>query len=361
MRARVLVWASLVACAAFSPNASANEPPSLWQYARRPELEKHERAIETAEELVLQAHELRNEAALGGAREPTTARNLFLGARSLLEAADAAHSPDPRVRFLLGDVLARLHDDGRVVGVLEPALRAFPDAPGATEAWWQLAIGFARTERRDDEVEAYRHFLDREFDPSARQIALSNMAEAKMALFDLPSAIAGYREAIGLDPGPGGVLARWGLAVALDRSGDLLGALDEAKQALAVDERASSRLRSEDVFFVPDYDRYWYWAVDNMGIARASHDPEERRQQWEFAAANYERYLVSALSDDRWAPIARARRLFCEASARKVVVKKGSLTPRATDDAGSARPTPHRLPPRSTGRSSVFGPSLNAP
>jgi tetratricopeptide (TPR) repeat protein len=228
----------------------------------------------------------------------------------LLETAGAARHPDPAVRFFYGEVLAALSDDEGTIAALEPAVAAFPDHPDALEARYQLAIAYARAQRRDDEARAYERYLARQTLPHLRASALYNYGDALMSLGDLPGAAANYRSAVELEPGQSrtGVLARWGLAVALDRQGDIAQALAAAKEAVQLDAPGRSVLRDDGTFFVPDYEVFWYEALRNWALAElAAGDVSERRRHLELASVRWQTYVASAPSTDPWAALAQAR------------------------------------------------------
>lgn len=278
------------------------ELPDAWALAREPRLLASQRAVDAAYEMALDAW-------ARGARSPE-GEQLFFGVRSLLETAGAARHPDPALRFFYGEVLAALSDDGGTVAALEPALAAFPDHPDALEACYQLAIAYARLQRRDDEARAYERYLARQTLPHLRASALYNYGDALMSLGDLGRAVASYRSAVDLEPGQSrtGVLARWGLAVALDRQGDIAQALATAKEAVQLDAPGRSVLHDEGTFFVPKYDIFWYEALRDWALAELSAgDAGERRRHLELAAVRWQTYVASSPSADPWAALAQAR------------------------------------------------------
>ncbi|HEU4533303.1 MAG TPA: tetratricopeptide repeat protein, partial [Polyangiaceae bacterium] len=284
MNRRLAPLAFALACGALGPGAAGDaraELPDAWAVARDPRLLTTQRAIDAAYEMALDAS-----FPPGRERSPE-GRQLLFGARSLLETAGAASHPDPTVRFFYGEVLANLSDDAGTVAALEPAVAAFPEHPEAVSAYYQLAIAYARTNRREDEVRAYDRYLERQTLPHLRALAFYNRGDALMSLGDLPRATANYRSAIELEPGQSstGMLARWGLAAALDRAGDIAQALVTAKDAVQLDAPGHSVLRSESVFFVPEYELFWYEALRHWALADlAAGDVSERRRNLEIAS-----------------------------------------------------------------------------
>jgi hypothetical protein len=138
--------------------------------------------------------------------------------------------------------------------------------------------------------------------------------------------VAGYRETITLAvslPMREGfmdeALATWGLAVALDRSGDPMGGAAAARQATQIDQRI--RLYgppgtpdhgwrfigdTERVFFVPAYERYWYLALGYTEDAKQAPDARRASRDWATTEYLWGKYVSQAASDDRWLPLAKA-------------------------------------------------------
>ncbi len=339
LRARRLAPLALaLACGPLAAPAARAEPPDAWAVAREPRLLESQRAVDDAYEMALDA------AAVPGASRSSEGRQLFLGVRALLEAAGAARHPDPALRFFYGEVLGALSDDAGVVAVLEPAVAAFPDHPEAIGAYYQLAIAYARLQRREDEARAYERNLARQTLPHLRASAFYNYGDALMSLGDLTRAIANYRNAIELEPGQSrtGVLARWGLAVALDRSGDVAQALATAKEAVQLDNTAHSVLRDEGTFFVPEYEIFWYEALRHWAMAElAAGDAGERRRHLELASVRWQTYVASAPSTDAWAALAQAR--FRHTQHLLAKASGGAARPRPAP--ARPAPAPPRLPP----------------
>ncbi|MCK8208513.1 hypothetical protein, partial [Erwinia amylovora] len=83
-----------------------------------------------------------------------------------------------------------------------------PDAPESDDAWFSLAIGYARLHRPADEVAAYGEYLRRETDPVSRARALANRAESQVLQGKMEAALADYDAALALEPDS--VTTRWG-------------------------------------------------------------------------------------------------------------------------------------------------------
>jgi tetratricopeptide (TPR) repeat protein len=185
--------------------------------------------------------------------------------------------------------------------------------------YFQLAIQYARLGRPKDEIAAYGEALRVQPVAGERSVLLANRAEAYMLLGDVTSAIAGYRASLALltsdyllfNAAP---TTLWGLAVALDRSGDLDGGLETVRLARAYDPR-DARLDGPSWFFLPAYDKYWYHALGHWAVARKADVDAVRAEAYSHAVTNWEEYVAAASrdgKDDKWVDIARVRLKQCE-------------------------------------------------
>jgi tetratricopeptide (TPR) repeat protein len=230
-----------------------------------------------------------------------------------LEEIHADTSPDIRLRLDVGQVAETLEEWDRCDRALGGALAEAPDDPRAIAAYFSRGICLAKLGRPKEEIEAYDAYLARETDLDARAVAFYDRGDAQMLLAqDNPSrlalAINDYRTALLLRPELSS--AHWGLAVALDRSGDAPGAIAAAKNALIFDpleQQISPENRA--VFFVPAYDQYWYEGLSAMARAQ---QPETRASPatslllLETAVAKWSNFIAAASRDDRWVPLAKS-------------------------------------------------------
>jgi tetratricopeptide (TPR) repeat protein len=300
--------------------ASAQEhPATVWERAVDAERRDAERkAHHDAQVLFAEAQQLRASSPMG--------QEQLSKAMRVLEDVHADTSPDVRLRFDAGRALSLLGEYDRAAPVLESALRQAPDHPLSTEAYFSVAICYAKQNRADDEIVAYDEFLRRETDPGSRAQALSNRAEAQMLVGRMGPAVADYRASLTLEPDS--ALAHWGLSVALDRSGDVPGALSEAKIAITYDP-LDQQLESPNVFFMPPYDRYWYEGIGAMARAGDIDDAATSILWWETAAGKWRDYVGLATSDDRWLPLAKAHLASCDQKLAKAK-KRASHAPKKT-------------------------------
>jgi tetratricopeptide (TPR) repeat protein len=284
--------------------ARADTPPTRW-----------DRAVDPAAGQRYATHVLARELIDLPVQRVGALRNLNLErARVLLEEAGAATSPDVRLRFDLGEIYIQLEHYEPAIGVLKPALELAPRHPAAADAWFEVAIAYAKLDRTPEEREAYKNYLAVATRDEPRGTAMLNAAEAEMRLGHLDDAVAGYREAMAYAEALGGlaafetsVLCEWGLAVALDRSGDPAGAMAAAKHAAERDPQESI-IRSRNVFFVPEYDKFWYWGLGRAERAKQAADPRVALFLWRLTEQNWASYLAQGQNQapDRWVALARA-------------------------------------------------------
>lgn len=257
-------------------------------------------------------------------------------ALDILEGAGARTSPDAALRLRVGEVLDELDRCPDAITVLEGVARSGAAAPFRAEAWKRLAICYAKVGRPRDEIPAYGQALALEPDASERAGLLANRAEAFMVAGQLEDATRGYRDALAVV----GTLATfevpvhaptiyWGLAVALDRSGDVEGAFAAIRMARVYDP-GDRRLHGPGWFFVPSYDEAWYAALGAWFEARSAGSPEERTDAYERALVAWERYLASAPASDLWLQIAQARRAACAKEHRAAVAAALRADPSAS-------------------------------
>lgn len=277
-----------LAVALASAEARADGPPSRWEVARDPG---------AAGAYALHVEVQRR---LAQRDRFDVGESQALAAKAKLERAGAATSADPRLRYDLGLVTFVLQDYDGAVRALRSALAFAPDHPAAEEAWLRLAFACGHVGDHACERDAYVHVLALVTEEPQRATPTLNLAETEMHLGNLREAVEGYREALRLaertpsrDTAP---LAVWGLAVALDRSGDHVTAEKEARFARSLERSSGMRglLRSSNVFFVPSYEIHWYEGLGAAADARAEADAERAVSLWRSAEQSFEAYVRAA-------------------------------------------------------------------
>jgi tetratricopeptide (TPR) repeat protein len=344
-RARAAAFAVVLGLAfdaAAAGAARAETPPSAWDVAKDPAARDRWDLHMRVERLL---HPPPNEGAL---RFDDELR--LEAACAMLEEANAARSPDVRLRFDLGIVYSELAARQRrndlelkVIDVLAPALEGTPDPDdgSATAALEALVYAYAKLNRPVEELATWRRYIPRLVDDRVRASAMMNMGEAQMRLGNVDDALGTFREVLRLcgelpnTPSVGStyVLALWDLAVALDRSGDPRGALETAAKASRIDlgGRTGAYLiaKDPDVFFVPDWERLWYLALGAAATAREAPDARDAAALWasaERALGEYVERAAAAGGHDPWLAIGQVR-LARPRAARALAEKRAAKLP----------------------------------
>lgn len=337
MTARARVGLLSVACCLFlARTALADTPPSVWDRARDPATADSYRVHLEVQRRLAQAPP--RDLGFSGAGESQKDT-----VRAMLERLHAEKSPDVRLRFNLGLVYLMLSTSQaptyykRAAEVLGSALALAPDHPAAEEGWSRLAEACGHIGNHDCERRAYGEVLRLTTEEGDRGTSTLNLAETEMHLGNLKEALEGYREALRIaSRSPSRTLAplaMWGMAVALNRSGDRI---DADKQALAVLELQTSSglnglLRSSGVFFYPDYGLGWYDGVGAAALARKpGATPAEAARHWKTAEDAFAGYIRAATRPgvkDRWLDLAKVRYATAKAEREKAEKKRGKPAP----------------------------------
>jgi tetratricopeptide (TPR) repeat protein len=293
--------------------ARADTPPSGWDRAREAGVGAAYTLHQQVQLLLLRESEL----------DPMHESKLDR-ALGLLTTARVESSKSPLLRYDLAYVYAEKRDYPRAVQIYRATIAEFPDHPATEHAWLRLAFACGHIGDNACELESYTKVLSLETEDVLRATPILNLAETQMHLGDLKEAIAGYREALrlaGRFPGrETAPLATWGLAVALDRTGDRIAAEKEAKFAIELERSMGMKgiLESSDVFFYPEYELRWYQALGAMAQARSARSARDALLFWSQAEAYWSSYITAGEGKkDRWLPIAKARLALVKAERAK--------------------------------------------
>lgn len=329
MRARVgLAALAALALHALSP-VDASAEPTRWARIRDPAVGEEARLRERTENLLLEHQRDRTSTF---AETLMTEGAQLRKARKELEAADAEKHPSWKIRALYGRVLFTLDlwEKARsvflsVVG--EPGVNDFI----RSDLLADLAITEARLGKQAIEVTTYDRAIALEPMPAARSTMMANQAEAFMVMGRIDDAIEGYRasiETLGVADQRTSFLASpttfWSYGVALDRAGDLEGALAEIERARAFDPR-DKMISGENWFFVPSYDEAYYAALGHWLTARRAGDLDTKVASFEYCVLAWQRYLAQAPDTDPWVAVARRRLRQAESEFAKA--QKAAQTP----------------------------------
>ncbi len=350
MRPRAVLLGLLLALSA-PLVARADTPPSLWDTVKDPAARDRYRLHMVIDQLLLRASEGRRVDGTGlPAPASDPARLAYERAREILESIDARHSPDIELRrdyawYAGFKASFAVPDWAAVAEVLESVVRDAPDLPDLASVYSDMAEAYVHLQRPKDEIHAWDEVLARARTDAERVTPLLNQGEAFMRTGDLSQALSQFREVAALsivvDEATSGVLAQWDIAVALDRSGDLLHALKAARAAEHMDPRGAlySVLPAQDggapyVYFDPEYERDWYIALAFEALADEATTAEQRAQHLAVAESHFSIYVSRARPDDHWLPIARARlaKVHARRAAAEAALRKAHRsTPRPLD------------------------------
>ena len=126
-----------------------------------------------------------------------------------LEEVSADESRDVRLRFDFGGWRRSFPETRSARSRYSRARSAkLRSTPRPSQAFFSLAICYAKLGRAEDELTAYDEYLRRETGVLNRANALSNRAEGQMLLGRLAPAVADYRASLSLQPD--NALAHWG-------------------------------------------------------------------------------------------------------------------------------------------------------
>ncbi|MDB4945571.1 MAG: hypothetical protein JWP97_5105 [Labilithrix sp.] len=329
---RLLGTAALALACVFARGAGearADTPPSVWDRAKDPTLSDTYRIhLEVERRLAMQERLARFEISDSQLRT----------VRAFLERYNAAESKDARLRFDLAKVHALLQDYDKAAKLYTATLEAFPDDPTAESAWNELAQACGHLADHACERKAYAEVLRRETEDIHRAVPTLNLAETEMHFANLREAIDGYREALRLSgrvpQNDVGAMAVWGMAVALDRSGDSVTAAKEARFAVEL-ERSMNRvglLHSRGVFFTPAWEIHWYDGLGASASARTVTDPREALRLWRAAEQSFTSYVrFGEPASDRWVPLAKLRLAAIKTEREKAEKRVQREPPREAD------------------------------
>jgi tetratricopeptide (TPR) repeat protein len=296
----------------------ADARPTLWERVRRPAAVK-EAWLLAGMERTLDAREL-------SFREPSVTRDIARAAVAMADVSGIDSPADPRLACLMAEAII-IADFGRerdARRLLERALETLPPGSLRADALRRLGVvlaGLAEPRRSRD---AYAEALELEISPRERANLYYNRAEASLELDELEVAQADYRRAIELASDPDVfALARYGLAVALERLGDLPAALTEFDAAAAVSlpfpaYSAPDPLDLPGVFFVPAYERYYIEALRAMARLRHADSRPELLVESAVALQAWDAYLAAAPTTVPYRKNAEAHRRRVAESAKQI-------------------------------------------
>jgi tetratricopeptide (TPR) repeat protein len=281
------------------------------------------------------------------ARDPDHPARVWMERRQVIAllAAREQALPDPRLRFILGDLVGKPPDDNPVEArrLLEQALSEDSESPLAGGAWFSLGLACDSLGDAKGAEVAYTQALERIWDTDRRAHLYANRGDVRVQRGKLGAAVVDYRQAVQSAEDPTILtLAYYGLGVALERSGDWPASLEAINTGTThwPPQWLTSPLDMPGVFFVPAYEVYYYKALLATAAAeRAGESSADFASALEQAAGHWQEYLEQAEPrGDRWVPNARSRLkrvLHTLSTARR---KLGRATKRAADEPPAPKP-----------------------
>jgi tetratricopeptide (TPR) repeat protein len=272
---------------------------------------------------------------------PAALKRRFFLDRALdrLRRAAQAAAGDPEVLFVLARALSLWEEplpelsctarrrDAEAIDAYRRLRRIDPGYRGDRVAF-QLGILLTRTRKYALAAGEYRRAIALSLEPVHTAVAHSNLAEVTMLAGDPAGAVEHYRRAIALSRDDRDyLLARWGLSVALDRLGEHGPALQEASRAVRAGGGSLHVLRSEGVFYEPDYEVHYYEALGHEAL---SLEPDAIVENaLDLAARSWQIFIDKAGEGSMWfdtaaANLENARRRL--SAHRREMKRKGRRT-----------------------------------
>jgi tetratricopeptide (TPR) repeat protein len=247
-------------------------------------------------------------------------RELARGAVAMIELSGLTEPSDPRLAIMQARSLveADLGREAEARRLLEGAIETLPPGSRAASAWNTLATALGRLDDSKAQHHAFTRVIELTWDPEIRALAYYNRGEVTMHERDLLNARADYEKAVAGARDPSLVaLARYGLAVAEERLGDLPAAYAVLDKALSISLPvppfpAADPLDLPSVYFVPVYEENYIRALRAMALARRVLLVAERRDAYETAVTEWDIYLARAPEDEPFRENARALRARAE-------------------------------------------------
>jgi tetratricopeptide (TPR) repeat protein len=310
--AAVGVCAMLVARAPVS-----GAEPSIWYRASHPNARAEARLLRAMERML--DGEAQTEA------DPEVRMRFARAAVAMFDLMRQPSPEDPRLacamaRALVGANLGRAREAERL---LEGAIGKLPEGTLLATAWHELAR--ARAQRGDPAGarDAETRVLELAVDANERALAYYERAHAELRTGEVARAAVDFQRAAADAPTDLIELrARYGLGLALERSGDLAGAW--AVLELVVEARLPlSHYPSDDPLdlpgaFAPPYELDYVRALALQARARHVTERGDRRAALEDAVRHWDAYLASAPPSEPWLMNARTLRERASGELRKL-------------------------------------------
>lgn len=281
---------------------------TLWQQAQSPGWKARAKARLTAEQLFEQASDPQ--------ADLETLRELSLGSAALLELSGGAKT-DPWQQVLLGRVLldAQQGREREALQLIEQGLLRLPDSDFKRASLFDVGLGALFRGEMEHANKAFSGALALAWQPDDRANIHRNRGKARMLSGQLLGAVADFRAAVQLARGVEVMaLSRFGLGVALERSGDYPQGMQEIARGVALrlpvpPYASESVLDLPGLRWIPEYDVHYFRALGIMTEAEAAPTSDAARELYTLALESWEEYVPAAEAQkDRFLPNALRHR-----------------------------------------------------
>jgi hypothetical protein len=288
---------ALLAISTVSVAEPASARPTLWQRADQPGLAHSDRAWRRVSRYL---------DSVETADHPEMRHDFWLGALLMAEQYGVAALPDPALRLVFAQTLLG-SELGREVEAAALA-RGVLAEDGPDSAWLEAEARMILAEAATDPETAMREVgraLPLVWDSRARSDLFRRRADAKMAAYDVRGSLSDYRAALEADDSARrSALARFGLGLALERSGNLPQALAELRVARLAAPRLFGVelgvLTLPGVFAFRSYDVHYVVALSERSLIPNPADPEAEAAACERALSAFREYLAESPPSDRF-------------------------------------------------------------
>jgi tetratricopeptide (TPR) repeat protein len=273
--------------------APASAEPTLWQRALTPGSATRAKARLRAEQLFYQASDPR--------ADLETLRDLSLGSAALMELSGEARR-DPWQQVLLGRVLldGQPGREREALQLIESGLPALPDSDFKRASLFDLGLGAMFSGDMEHAARAFTAALALAWKADDRATLHRNRGKARMLSGNLLGAVADFRAAVELARGVEVMaLSRFGLGVALERSGDYPQGMQEIARGVAMrlpvpPYPSESVLDLPGLRWIPEYDVHYFRALGAMSEADEADSSELSKDRYETALESWEQYIPAA-------------------------------------------------------------------
>ncbi len=314
-------FAALLAAELLVLGAPSHAEPSIWYRAAHPRAATEARLLRGLERMLDNAEQAQ--------ADPEASTRFARAAVAMLDLVRVPAPEDPRLACAMANALlsADLGRAAEAERLLERAIKSLPEGSLLARAFRELGRARAQQKNPAGARDALSRSLDLEVEPHERAVVRYERAVAEVRLGELRPAAHDYELAAAAASNE--LLrarARYGLAVTLERSGDLPGAYAVLEQVAAV-SLPLSRYPSADPLelrggFDPPYELSYVKALAALARARRAEDTRARRNAYEQASAELDAYLFAAPPSELWVENARALRARAHAELRKLPAPK---------------------------------------